>query len=119
MGFFIFAVSVVRFEKKPLDEKTFRSVHVYFVLYILLFAVSVLLLSLAHFDLITTFTAVASCLNNIGPGLELVGPMGNYSGFSDWGKLLLCWNMLLGRLEIYPILTMMVPLAWRRNRKKR
>ena len=45
--------------------------------------------------------------------------MGNYSGFSDWGKLLLCWNMLLGRLEIYPILTMMVPLAWRRNRKKR
>ena len=113
------AVSVVRFEKKPLDEKTFRSVHVYFVLYILLFAVSVLLLSLEHFDLITTFTAVASCLNNIGPGLELVGPMGNYSGFSDWGKLLLCWNMLLGRLEIYPILTMMVPLAWRRNRKKR
>ena len=67
-------MTTVRFEGKPLDEKTLRGVHNYFNIYMLLLTLSVLLLSLDGFDLVTTFTSVATCLNNVGPGLEMVGP---------------------------------------------
>ena len=84
-------------------------------MYILIFTISVLLLSLDRFDLITTFTAVAACINNIGPGLEVVGPMGNYAQFSPAGKLLLSFNMLVGRLEIFPMLLLFAPSIWKRR----
>ena len=76
---------------------------------------SCLLLSLEEMDLITTFTAVASCINNIGPGLEIVGPMGNFSTFSDPAKLLLAFDMLAGRLELFPMLLLFAPSIWRRK----
>ncbi len=111
------AVTSVRFEGKALDTKTLNSVHVYLTLYILLFAGSVLLLSLEHFDLVTTFTAVTACLNNIGPGLAMVGPTGNFAHFSHLGKLLLSFDMLAGRLELFPMLVLFAPPAWRRKRR--
>ena len=86
---------------------------------LLLFAVSWLLLSLDGFDLISTFTALAACINNIGPGLGMVGPTGNFGAFSPWAKLLLSFDMLAGRLEIFPMLLLFVPSTWRGNRLRR
>ena len=109
------AITTVRFEGKALDEKTLRGVHNYFNIYMLLFAGSVLLVSLDGFDLVTTFTAVATCFNNVGPGLEVVGPMGSFADFSDPVKLLLSFDMLAGRLELYPILALFSPRLWRKR----
>ena len=109
------AVTTVRFEGKPLDEKVLRGVHNYFNIYMLLLAVSVLLISLDGFDLVTTFTSVLTCFNNVGPGLEVVGPMGNFAGFSAPAKLLLSFDMLAGRLELYPMLALFSPRLWRKR----
>ena len=109
------AVTTVRFEGKPLTDRTIRSVHLFLTVYILIFTASVLLLSLERFDLVTTFTAVAACINNIGPGLEVVGPMGNFAAFSPAAKLLLAFNMLVGRLEIFPMLLLFAPSIWKRR----
>ena len=95
------AVTTVRFEGKPLDEKVLRGVHNYFNIYMLLLTLSVLLLSLDGFDIVSTFTAVLTCFNNVGPGLEMVGPMGSFADFSAPAKLLLSFDMLAGRLELY------------------
>lgn len=109
------AVTTVRFEDKTLGERQIRSVHLFLTVYMLVFAISVLLLSLEKFDLVTTFTAVASCINNIGPGLELVGPVGNFAAFSAPSKLLLSFLMLVGRLEIFPMLLLFAPSIWKRK----
>lgn len=109
------AISNIHFEGKAQSEKDIRSVLVFLSVYILVFSVSFLLLCLDKFDLITTFTAVAACINNIGPGLELVGPMGSFADFSWFGKLLLSFNMLVGRLEIFPMLLVFSPAIWRRR----
>ena len=93
----------------------FRSVHHFLTVYLLILTVSFLLLSLEQFDLITTFTAVISCMNNIGPGLELVGPMGNFSQFTYASKLLLSFDMLVGRLEIFPMILLFAPSIWKRR----
>ena len=108
------AVTTVRFEGRPLAEKNVRGV--FLTVYLLVFCVSCLLVSLEQVDLVTVFTAVASCINNIGPGLEIVGPMGNFSSFSDFTKLLLSFDMLVGRLEVFPMLLLFAPDTWRRNR---
>ena len=71
--------------------------------------------TLEQVDLVTVFTAVASCINNIGPGLEIVGPMGNFSSFSDFTKLLLSFDMLVGRLEVFPMLLLFAPSIWRQK----
>ena len=109
------AIATVRFEGKPLTERSVRGVHVFISVYVLVFAVSFLLLTLEGFDLVTTFTALAACINNIGPGLEVVGPMGNYAQFSPWAKLLLSFNTLVGRLEIFPMLLLCAPSIWKRR----
>ena len=83
--------------------------------YLLVFCASCLLVSLEQVDLVTVFTAVASCINNIGPGLEIVGPMGNFSSFSDFTKLLLSFDMLVGRLEVFPMLLLFAPSIWRQK----
>jgi len=110
------AITTVRFEDKPLTERNVRGVHVFISVYLAVFTVSFLLLSLEGFDLITTFTALTACINNIGPGLEIVGPMGNYAEFSVLSKLLLSFNMLVGRLEIFPMLLLFAPSIWKRRR---
>ena len=110
------AVVNVRMEGRAMPEKQVRGVQAYFSVYMLLYAVSWLLLSLDGFDLISTFTALAACINNIGPGLGLVGPTGNFFAFSPWAKLLLSFDMLAGRLEIFPMLLLFAPSLWKKNR---
>ena len=109
------AVATVRFEGKPIGEKNIRSVHLFLTVYLIVFTISCLLLSLEEMDLVTTFTAVAACMNNIGPGLEVVGPMGNFAAFSPWAKVLLSFDMLVGRLEIFPMLLLFAPSIWKRR----
>jgi trk system potassium uptake protein TrkH len=88
---------------------------VYLVVFVVIYAVSVLILALDNFDTTTTFTAVAATINNIGPGLELVGPTGNYSMFSPLSKVVLIFDMLAGRLEIYPLMIFFLPTTWKKH----
>ena len=108
-------VKVITVDGKPVSGETVRAVSTYFILYVLIAAVSVLLVSLDGYDLETNFTAVTSCISNVGPGLSLVGPMGNYGMFSNFSKVLLSFDMLVGRLEIYPMLILFLPSTWRKN----
>ena len=87
--------------------------------YMIIFVASVLIVSLDEKDLVTNFTAVAATLNNVGPGLGLVGPAGNFSGFSNLSKLVLSFDMLAGRLELIPMLMIFVPSVWSVKRKKK
>ena len=106
------AVRVLKFEGKPLDNSTTRSVGTYFGLYCLCFVAFFLILSCdpgAHLDFETNFTAVSACFNNIGPGFAAVGPTSNFSGYTDFSTILLSFAMLMGRLEIYPILLICFP----------
>ena len=109
------AVTVVRYEGRPLSEKQIRGTYQYVSVYVCLYVLSCLLLSLEHLDLVTVVTAVITCHNNAGPGLSLVGPAGNYSIFSAPAKMLLALNMLLGRLEIFPVLLLFSPSIWKRK----
>lgn len=108
-------IYVIKTDDKAIDSATLRSCNVYLVAYILIYAISVLLLSLDGFDFTTNFTAVAATLNNIGPGLDMVGPTGNFSAFSDFSKYILMFDMLAGRLEIIPMLLLFHPAAWRKH----
>ena len=80
----------------------------------MIFVGSLLLISLDGFDTTTNFTAVIATLNNIGPGLGMVGPTGSFAAYSGLSKLVLIFNMLAGRLEILPLLAMMMPRTWRK-----
>ena len=113
------AVPAIQFEGKPLNERSIRGVHLFLAVYLMVFVASCLLVSLEQLDLVTTFTAVAACINNVGPGLEIVGPMGNFSSFSPWSKLLLSFDMLVGRLEIFPMLLLFAPSIWKRRLSSR
>ena len=108
------SVSLVRLEGRTVGEETVQGVYTYMTAYCAIAILSILLLSLDNLSLETNFTAVMACLNNIGPGLDLVGPTGNYAHFFDLSKLVLMLNMLLGRLEIFPLLIMLSPHTWRR-----
>ena len=109
------SVKLARMDGSILDEGTLYGVNAYMAVYCIIVAVSALLVSFDNFSFETNVTAVFACLNNIGPGLGLVGPMGNYSAFSDFSKLVLTANMLIGRLEIFPILALLMPTTWRRG----
>lgn len=104
----------IKLEGRVVEHETMRSVNVFLVAYVLIFSFSVLLVGFDDFDLVTNFTAVAATLNNIGPGLELVGPTQNFAMFSDGSKLILIFNMLAGRLEIFPLLLLFVRDTWKR-----
>lgn len=108
-------VKVVTVDGKPVSGETVRAVSTYFILYVLIAAASVLLVSLDGYDGSTTFTAVMATFNNIGPGLGLCGPAGNFAFFSPLSKVVLCLDMLLGRLELYPMLVLMMPNTWRKK----
>ncbi len=110
------SVGVIKLEGKRVDDATVSSVGVYLALYFILLFAAFLILSLERFDIETNFSAVAACLNNIGPGLGAVGPAGNYAAYSDLSKLVLSAAMLFGRLEIYPLLFALTPSVWMRNK---
>ena len=108
-------VKVMMIDGKSVSSDTIRAVSGYFMLYVLVLVLSVLLVSLDNFDTSTTFTAVVATFNNIGPGLGMVGPVGNFAQFSALSKIVLCLDMLFGRLELYPMLILMLPGTWRKN----
>lgn len=107
-------VRLTRLNGAALDQDTIYGTHVFMTLYASIAVGSTLLLSLDGFSVDTSVTAVLSCLGNIGPGLDEVGPMGNFGIFSPLGKLLLIADMLLGRLEILPLFTLFAPSVWKR-----
>ena len=108
----------LRFEGKVTDNDTVSGVLVYLAVYCFCFIIILFLLLLEPFDLETNISAVAACFNNVGPGLSLVGPSANYSIYSPFSKLLLSGAMLLGRLEIFPLLVLFSPSVWIRKRAK-
>lgn len=108
------SVKVIKYEGKVLGHPVLRSLNAYLILYALIFAVSVLLVSLDNFDFATSFSAVAANFNNIGPGLSTVGPSSNFSMLSDLSKLVLIFDMLAGRLELFPILVLFSPGTWKK-----
>ncbi len=110
------SVGTLRMEGKPLDEDTVSGVSAYFALYMVCMVAVFLLISLEPFDLETNLTAAAACFNNIGPGLGAVGPAGSFAAYSAFSKFVLSAAMLLGRLEIYPLLLVCSPSAWVRNK---
>ena len=107
------AVRRIKFEEKDVEKETTRAVQIYFVAVAFIVAFSVLLLSLDGKDLVSTFAAVAATFNNIGPGLEAVGPTANYASFSALSKSVMIFDMLAGRLEVFPMLMLFYPGLWR------
>ena len=107
-------VAPARMDGKLINHETIRTTNVFVAAYIFIFAASFFLISLNGFDMVTNFTAVAATLNNIGPGLEMAGPMQNFGCFADPAKLVLIFDMLAGRLEIFPMLVLFMPDTWRR-----
>ena len=107
-------VAPVRMDGKLVNHETIRTTNVYMAAYIFIFVASLFLISLDGFDMVTNFTSVAATLNNIGPGLNQVGPMMNFGSFSNFAKLVLIFDMLAGRLEIFPMLVLFMPDTWRK-----
>ena len=108
------AVKKIKMDDKTIGHNILRSTNIYLTLYLIIFAVSVLLISLDNFDLITNFTAVTATLNNIGPGLEIAGPMGNFCSFSYFSKCVMIFDMLAGRLEIFPLMLLFFKGTWKK-----
>lgn len=108
------SVRIIHVDGERIDDETVSAVGAYMLAYFIITAAAILLISLDGMNFETNFTAVAACLNNIGPGLGGVGPVENYSAFSWFSKLVLTLSMLIGRLEIYPILLLFTTSVWRK-----
>lgn len=103
----------IKIDNKPVEHEVVRAVNVYFITFMIVFSASVFAVSFEGKDLITNFTAVAATINNIGPGLEMVGPTQNFGMFSPFTKYVLMFDMLAGRLELFPLLILFRPAAWK------
>ncbi len=107
-------IKKIKIDSHPVEHDTVRSVNVYMVSYVMVFAASVVLVSFDNCDFTTNVTAVIATLNNIGPGLEMVGPTSNFGFFSGFSKLVLIFDMLAGRLELFPMLLLFKPSVWKK-----
>lgn len=108
-------VRKIRMDGHVVEHSILRSSNVFLVIYFVLLLGSTLLISIDEFDFTTNFTAVVSALNNIGPGLNLVGPTQNFSLFSPFSKVVLMFDMLAGRLELFPMMALLIPSTWKRR----
>ncbi len=108
-------ITKIKIDGRVVEHSVIRSVNVFVVAYVLIFALSLLLISFDEMDFTTNFTAVAATINNIGPGLEMVGPTSNFSAFSYGSKLVLIFDMLAGRLELFPMLLLFNIRTWNKN----
>jgi len=104
----------IQMNGKTIEHETVRGVNVYMAAYLVVFVISVLIVSLDNLDFTTNFTSVAATLNNVGPGLGLVGPTSNFSVYSNFSKLALTFDMLIGRLEVFPMLVLFSPYTWKK-----
>ena len=105
----------IRMDGHPIAHEVVRSTNVFIGCYFFILFLSVLLIGLDGYDFTTNFTAIAATLNNIGPGMELVGPTQNFSIFSNFSKIVMMFDMLAGRLELFPILILFHPSCWKRH----
>lgn len=105
-------VTKIRLEGKVLDNEIIHTTSAFLITYVFLFTASVLLISIEGHDTTTCFTAVAATINNIGPGLSMVGPTQNFGFFTDFSKIVLIFDMLVGRLELFPMLLLFNPQIW-------
>ena len=105
----------IRMDNRAVEHEVVRSTNVYLAIYFVLLLLSVLLISVDEFSFTTNFTAVAATLNNIGPGLDKVGPTANFAAFSVSSKLVLMFDMLAGRLELFPVMILLLPDTWKRD----
>ena len=105
----------IRLDGTALDKETISATGMYFVVYMMVIAVSLLLVSLNNLDFTTTFSSVVTCINNVGPGLSLVGPVENFSDLSALTKLVLATDMLIGRLEVLPMIILFIPATWKKS----
>lgn len=108
-------VRQVSFENHVVIKEVLRSISVFFIAYAMIYGISMLLVSLDNLDFTTNFTAVAATLNNIGPGLNEVGPACNFAVYSQPAKFVLMFDMLAGRLELFPLLLLFTPYTWKRS----
>ena len=108
------SVNSIKFEGKTVEQEVFSGVSAFLIVYVILYAASFLVLALDQLDFTTAFTAVAACINNVGPGLGAVGPAGHYGELSALSKIVLSFDMLAGRLELFPMLMLFSPLAWKK-----
>ena len=106
---------MVKMDGRTVERETVRSINIFVIVYALLYVTSVLLISLDNFDFTTNFTAVAATINNIGPGLAMVGPTANFGIFSVLSKYVLIIDMLAGRLELLPMIVLFAPMTWKRR----
>ena len=109
------SVRKIRMDSQPVLEETIKGVQSFFIAYAILVILSTIIVSIDNFDFQTSFTSVISMAGNIGPGLGMVGPTGNYSQFSDCSKIVLIFDMLAGRLEIFPMLVLFYAGTWRKS----
>lgn len=107
-------IKKIKMDSHLIDHETVRSVNVYMVAYLMIFAISLVLISFDNHDLITSFTAVTATINNIGPGLDMVGPTSNFGFFTIQSKVVLIFDMLAGRLELFPMLLLFTPATWKK-----
>lgn len=118
------SVYTVKMDGKPIDDVTLRNVQSFFLIYVIVIIISTFLVSIGqplngeYSSFSTNFSAVIACFNNIGPGIGAVGPTGNFAGYNIFAKLVLCFDMLLGRLEIFPILLLFTPNSWKKAQNK-
>lgn len=110
------AVTSVKFEDKPLDDQTISSVTTYFAFYALCIIGTFLVVCFEPFDFETNFTAAVTTFNNVGPGLGGVGPYGSFAGYTDFSKIVFSFAMLMGRLEIFPLVIALSPSTWKKSR---
>lgn len=109
------SVSIIKMNGKKVGSETLHGVYIYTIAYVAIFSVSVLLISLNNFDFATSFSGVLTTISNVGPGISLVGPVNNFSFFSPLSKMVFCFDMLVGRLEIFPFLVLFSPDLWRKK----
>ncbi|MCR5108241.1 MAG: TrkH family potassium uptake protein [Lachnospiraceae bacterium] len=107
------SVKKIQMDGKPIEHEVIRATNVYFLTYTMIFVISMLIIALDKEDIVTCFTAIAATLNNVGPGLNMVGPTQNYSHFSDISKYVMMLDMLAGRLELFPLLIMFHSSVWK------
>ena len=107
------SVENMKMDGKPLDKSVIKATNIYLITFMFVFVTSMFLVSLEGHDLLTNFTAVAATINNIGPGLEMVGPTENFGFFNAFSKYVFIFDMLAGRLELFPMLLILNPILWK------
>ncbi|NYB75727.1 TrkH family potassium uptake protein [Sedimentibacter hydroxybenzoicus DSM 7310] len=109
------SVQTIKINNKSINDDTLKSILIFFTSYVMIIIIAIILVSLDNFDFMTTFSSVLAMVSNIGPGFSLVGPMGNFANFSNFSKIVLSACMILGRLELIPILILLSPANWKKH----